>query len=393
MGKSIEKTPAIEASIRRAINDPNADISNFSVFEANAVTTLPLRKAGFYKDGRISRGVLGEMADLVNQKGQAIPMHIMHMASNDLPLGRVFEAALVDDPTTGETSLRSLFYIPNTDPEKAKLITDIENSIIDEVSVSILTKHATCSECGWDYYGEDASFINFFALTCDNGHEIGKDGVHVRLNGLDKWFELSLVNRGGAQDAKILSRARQSLGQDGLEKMAASGEKPLDVRLLTLTEKMTPSKEEVMDLKELVEKVTTLSSDLGQANLKLEGMTKDLAAKDTQLAEKDKKIEEMTAALGDTAKVQTELEAAKAETAKLVESLTTHVTAALTASGEEAKDLPKDPMGLLKLAEDKGLKLHQLMGAGTGGKSNGKKVDDNSEVDNTAARRNAFKVS
>lgn len=395
MSKAVKMTAQIEASIRRAVDDPNIDTRNLVVFEVEAANTLPLRKKNLFEKAVISQTVLSQMASAVNARGGAVPLHIMHNETgNGLPEGRAFEAKVIHDASSGQTKLNVLLYIPSTDPERAQLIQDIENSVINEVSISILTKHALCSECGWDYFGPDSSFMNIYDRTCANGHTIGEDGVHVKLTDLDMWFELSLVNVGGAQNAKILSRAKQVMGQDGVEKMAASGN-PFDIRVLTASFELKdqPSDEENEMTKELVEKVAALSADLAVATPKLEAMAAEVTKLTAMNTEKDAEIAKLKADAGnEKLALQASLDDANKTISDTLSALSTHVVAALTAMGQPSTDMPKDIPAMLKLIEEKGLKLHQMMGAGNGGKADPSKEGEFSS-EQKAVRLSAFKVS
>ena len=147
------------------------DISTFAVFEARMLSTEPVSQKGFHDGARVSRSTLVEMEEFVNTSGTNIPLQTMH-DTRVLPVGRVFSAKIRDLPT-GETELIGRFYIAASDNFKKSLIADIESSTIDEVSVGLLAKHAFCSECGFDYFGEDADFINILTMTCDKDHTIG----------------------------------------------------------------------------------------------------------------------------------------------------------------------------------------------------------------------------
>ena len=247
MTKQLEKTTEIIDSIKSSVDNDDLDVSKFAVYEARMLSTEAITQKGFYDGARVSRSTLVEMAEYVNQKGTSVPLQVMHETRGMLPVGKVFSAGVRDMPN-GETELMGRFYIPEDGPdgEQTKLINKIESSLVDEVSVGLLAKKAICSECDFDYFGPEADFLNILTLTCDNDHTIGENGTHIRLVGMDMFAELSLVGKGAARDAKILSRAKssQSLSKETVERLAASGI-PAEAHVLTASFKMDSSKDAV----------------------------------------------------------------------------------------------------------------------------------------------------
>lgn len=402
MSKRLEMTPEIEAQIRLSVGDENLNVSNLAVFETRTLSTKPIqRKAGMFAGARPSVGTLQQMADLVNAPGGAIHMQIMH-DTGVLPVGRVFKGSLYD-MGNGDVELRTLFYIPT---DKTQLVSDIENSVIDEVSVGLMNEHLFCSECDFDYLGEEADIMNRLTLTCDEGHTIGTDGVHVKMVGVASWPELSLVNQGAAKDAKILSRAKQNMGQKTMERLAASNT-PLESRLFVASLKMEdktvvkkPQGDSTMDEKVMVllqakaDEIATGKVELAKVvgenttlTATVADLTAQLAAANTELTalKADTSATELAAKLATAEAATTELSAA-------AEKLLPHVKAALVASGEVETDLPETLTAMLAKVEEKGYKLHQLIG--TLPKANASKTD----VEGTASaefskhRQEAFKT-
>lgn len=413
MSKRVEITPELQAKIRNSAGDPELDTSNFVVFEARMLTSEPLKKGGFWHKARVSASTIKEMEAKMNMAGAAIPLHIMH---NDevLPVGKVFSARAMT-LENGETELRGQFYIPK---DKTDLIKDIEASVVDEVSVSILTKHAFCSECEFDYLGEDADFSHFLSLTCENGHEIGVDGTHVRLVGLDDWAELSLVGEGASQNAKILPRAKQSMGKEMVDRLAASSKAPLSARVLTASGKIEDSSETVTTKKgdtqmsdaydtllskfeSQSEVLATTKVELSQANETIEGLNGKITELETALTTKDKEIEELNAKAenpetDETLKATADEAVKKAEEAEqtlaaAADKLKPHVEAALVADGVKAEDIPTDLTKMVDAIEEKGLKLHQVVG--TKATADGTKTDADSVNEQEKHRKDSFKLS
>lgn len=398
--KRIKITPEIQGYIRAAVGDPALDTSNFAVFEASTLSTQPIqRKSGFHQNARVSATTLNQMANLVNTPGKALHLQVMHQ-NEMLPVGRVFRGQIVQ-MDNGETELRTMFYLP---ADKTQLISDIENALIDEVSVGLLTDHAFCSECDFDFFGPDASFSNFMTLTCANDHTIGSDGVFVRLTGMKDFAELSLVNRGAAKDAKILSRAKQVMGQDAVEKLAASAT-PMDARIVTVNRKLEASAsgdsnkgDLSMDTKEFMAQLQAKTNEVAEANVKvttLSGekttLTEQAATLTASLAAKDKELAEFKANAGtDKEALVARATKAEKELKDAAEKLLPHAKAALVASGVAEASLPSDVTALLAMIEEKGLKLHQVFGsaAADAGKTDVKDTSGDSD-----GRKAAFKLN
>lgn len=376
-GKRVKITPKIEAQIRAGVDDPQADVSNFAVYESRTLTTEALNASGLFRGGRVSVGTLEDMVASLNKQGGAIPLQVMH-DTDVLPVGKIFhgETKLMEN---GETEIRSLFYVS---PSQDKLIADIEASVIDEVSVGFRPEHIYCSECGFDYLSEDATFSNIYTATCNEDHTIGQSGVYGRLVGLKSWMEVSLVGKGAAKNPKILSRAKQSLGQEAVDRLAASG-KPLEASTVSAHYKLEASAsannnkgdlemdEKLMaQLTAKIEEVATVKAELKQkdeakaaVDAKVTELEASLKAKDAEIAELSKDVDK--AAL--TAKVEeteTNLKGA-------VEKLRPHAVAALVASGKTAEDLKEDTSvtAMLEIIESAGLKLHQVVAASASDKS------------------------
>lgn len=405
MGKQIPITPEVERAIRQATGDAAFDTSQVVVFEARTVTTEPISQGGFFNGARSAVSLLIEMAKHLTQEGAGVPLLIMHDGGM-LPIGRVFRAEVFSMPN-GENELRSMFYVPKS---KTQLVEDIENSVIDEVSVGLTPKHAFCSECGFDYLGKDASFENFFSLECNNGHNIGVDGVHVRLVGLDSWDELSLVNRGAAKEAKILPQAKQKLGNNQLSnKLAANGlpktafvlKASFDLKEENSKPSLNPKTEEKkmpQDENALVQLSAALADEKASGIVlkkENETLTASLAQKEAELKAANDKIAALEAASADAAGLVAAKEKAENELKEATDLIAPHVKAALTASGVAEDQVPAELPAMVKLVEEKGLKLHQIVGAGQGGTASGTKEDAGDEASKKAekARMNAFKLN
>lgn len=214
--KELDITPEIEAAIFRVNGGQRIDTSKIAVFESRSLNTRKLRRrTGLFQGAVTRKNVLDEMAAFLNSSDEGVPLHLMHNTEL-LNVGRLFEAR-VDQARDGEWELSSLFYIPRTE---ATLIERINTGVTDQVSIGIQGKRLLCSHCNFDY--RQGEMMNLMSLTCDEGHEIGVDGVHVIIDGLDQWMEQSVVDTGAAGGARIVNRENaKSQQRDDFYRIAA----------------------------------------------------------------------------------------------------------------------------------------------------------------------------
>lgn len=230
--KAIDATAEILAQIERVTGTAVA-AEDIVVFEAAVANTRPLNKMGsIFHEGRISEDTLRQMAEALNSGQESVPLHTLHAQGYELPIGKVFQGEVIR-AADGEAELRAMFYLPRSE---ASMVEKINLGIIDEVSVGVKSKALLCSKCGFDYFGSDATFENLYSQTCENDHTVGVDGTHVKLSGLDKWMELSLVSRGAASKPKILGRTKQVMAKETYDRIAADGLPPEAVVLFTASD-------------------------------------------------------------------------------------------------------------------------------------------------------------
>lgn len=299
--KKLDITPSMLTHLKRV--NPDVDTTKISVYEATAINTLPVSKRGSLFDGaRFTESTMGEFVNYLLTGGN-VPMHQIHDQSYSLPVGKVFFAE--QNSNSGVAEVRILFYVDNSED---KLIAKLESSTIDEVSIGAESKHMLCSECGFDYKGSEATSENFWNQTCNEGHTIGVEGVHLMLSGLESWHETSLVSRGAARNAKIVGRAKSLLGEADYNRLAASGISP-DAKILFATATANPkSPEKTMDLEKLVLQLNERSGEIA--------LMKDAATRHaTTLAELTGRATTaetaLTAAKGEIDTLKTELAAIK----------------------------------------------------------------------------------
>ncbi len=310
MKKAVEVTPRILELIEKNVGH-KFDASKVTVYETVALSTAPITKKGsIFDKAQHTRATLSEMSDYVNGGGN-VPLHTLHQQGSEIPIGRVFYTELNDTPD-GPTELRALFFILN---DHTDLIGAMETSALDEVSVGIQHKHIFCSECQFDYLGEDASFMNFYERTCPDGHTIGEDGVFARLVGMDSWMELSLVSKGAAAGAQIKPSAKRLLGEVKYANQLAAGKNPdlsvlntkssLDTKTLLGsklnsdpkdTPEMNPA-EFTAALEAKINTVAELTGKLGTAETALTAANTKISDLETQLAAANTKASEAEAAL------------------------------------------------------------------------------------------------
>ena len=302
--KKLDVTPAIAAMLARVAD--GIDHSKISIYEARAINTLPVRKQGLFNGARLTEATINEMAAHVSG-GNSHPLHQLHDQSYSLPVGKVFHSERIDNE--GVPEVRILFYVDNSETE---LVSKLESSSIDEVSIGFQAKHMLCSECGWDYMSAEATMDNFWEMTCANEHTIGTEGVHLSLSGLGAWYETSLVSIGAAQGAKILGRTKALIGQEAYNRLAASGISP-DMRILfaSSTPVTPPTPENQMDPKDFILDLSAKASKIALLELaetRHASTVTELNGKITALdADKLKLSADLTKATADLVAAQTKI--------------------------------------------------------------------------------------
>lgn len=241
--KQVAPTEKIRAKFAKAAG-PDADFSKVVVFEATALNTNPVRKNHpLYKDARHSRRFLEQMHQKLQT--ESLPLQIMH-DTNPLPVGRVFDSEVLSNATGSE--LRVLFWV---EAAHADAVGKLNSGTVDQVSVQVLGKAAKCSVCGFDFFGESATYEQIWSGTCENGHTMGVDGAHAVLDELDSWYELSLVGQGGIAGARVHSTPERRLAANGAEAGAR-----------TLTLSSSDLEHTTMELKDLLAKYTAQTDEL-----------------------------------------------------------------------------------------------------------------------------------
>lgn len=371
--KQINKTPEITAALRQSVGS-SVNIDNLAVYEAIAFNNRPIRKNHpLFKGAVADRSLLLEMAAALSIESR--PIRIEHN-DDGMPLGRAFIGRVKDNGA--ESELRVLFFVDKTE-EKA--INKIDSGTFDQVSVSVLPKKLLNSKSGFDYLGPEAKPENYWTGADNDGNTIGKDGVHARMVGLDKWFELSLVGQGGADNARIVSHDESYFGSS-YQKLAASGVDPSFFLLEASTENETMDLTAMTDkIVELSGKTATMSSEI--ATLTAANTAKDTEIKDlkTQLEAAGKPSEALETATADLAAKTTEVETLTADNTAAISALQEVAKTVLAATGKVDAEVPATVAELNTLITESKEKLVAAFKAG--GKS--KDLSDNEDNKNKEA--------
>lgn len=363
--KQIDKTPKIQAALQKAVGT-GVSTDDLVVYEAIALNTLPLRKnSPLYKNAITERGILLQMADRIN--AESLPVQIMHDDA-PLPIGRVFSGQVQNTGTGSE--LRVLFYVSKTEPD---IIKKIDNGTVDQVSVSILPKQILCSDCGFDFLGADASFEHLYTGTDPKGHQLGKDGVHANLVGLDNFFEMSLVGRGGAQNARIVSRDKSSFGSS-LQHLAASG---ADLNKYVLSATMETK---LMDMEALIVQLTDAKAAKTVADGEVASLKAAAKIDSDKIAALNTQLTEAGTATASLAAKDATIVAQKAELDLAVAEIKDIAKGVLIASGDVNPTLPEKVGELVEIIKTKGAKMKAFL---TAGGSRGADALDKKELPST----------
>jgi hypothetical protein len=379
--KQIEKSAKIIAKLRKAAGG-DVDVEKLAVYEAIAFNTLPIRKRHpLYRKGRADKSYLEEMAASLSKESK--PLQVMHNGEM-LPVGRVFHGEVVDT-TKDNAELRVLFYV-EADSDYAR---NIDLGIIDQVSVSMLSKQLLCSDCGFDFLGPESTFDNRWTGTCPEGHVLGEGKTHAKLVGLDDWFEMSLVNRGGAQNARIVSKDKSHFaGQTG-SRLAASGVDPNEM-VLTATADRT---EFEMDFEKLAAELVDLRVEKRGFETEIVTLKTNndaLTAKVTELEAKLAEVGDVAASLAakdeEIVSLKADAEGKGKDAAEAVAALKDVAKALLIAGGDVDPTVPETVGELSALIAEKQKSLAALLVIG------GKSKPAGGDVKNVPVVGKAFRT-
>jgi hypothetical protein len=333
--KQIQKTPEVMDKLRSAYG-PDADLSNLAVFETVAMNTQPLRKtSGLFKNARLGLSLLSESAASANK--ESIPVNQMH-GDEALPVGRFFNAQVVNADGGGDEMRGWMAIDASISPATVQ---GLNSGTIDQVSVGQMNKSISCNMCGFDFMGPDSSMMNVWDATCNDGHVMGTDGAYALIDGLQSFFELSLVGKGAVNGAKIVGPTDAKLTNNEPLRLAASTSKVGALRLTCSTsEELQPVSAELFArLEAQAGETATLSTQLAAVTVERDGLTTSLAA---VTAERDTHA----ARIVELEPLAARAEEGDAALAAAVEHLTGELKTVLTACGKPHENLPTDVAAL-----------------------------------------------
>lgn len=320
--KRIPITDAIKAAIISSVGE-EVNFDSIAVFEAIAVTGRPISKKWSIFDGAVvTRNTMEQAAAKLNT-GEFVPLHTLHEQGYELPVGRLFQGTVGVD-AQGINNLHTLFY---TDDQE--LAAKLDNGIIEEVSVGLMSERMLCSGCTFDY-ADPANEENLWTRVCDNGHVLGMGGYHLLLDGVKKFMELSLVSKGASTGAKVLGAKKRLLASQ-FDSLAASGNN-LEHKTLFAS----PTLGEEIDMKEIEE----LKAGLQALTEKVEAQAQTIAAQAETITAQASQLETLVqlsdtvTAHGETL-VKVETLAANAEAINGLVAADTGVVAQLGAVSEQ----------------------------------------------------------
>ena len=392
----------------------SASIDNFAIYKVKAISTERLSKPySLYDNAECTPSTVFSLSNIVANTDTNVGVVYNHDTMM-LNVGRAFHAEFSQEEN-GKAVAYVYLAIMKTS-ETVDLIKKIDNSVLDEVSVNFKATHIKCSECGWDYNGEDADESNWWEMTCANGHKVGIDGCHVVLDGVDLFFEISIVNQGAAKNPKILnSYTKENMVKNEGYQMAASN-KPsymyvtrLNTRLENTMEELEnkePAKEETVPAEpakeETVPAEPAKEETVPTEPAKEETVPAEPAKEETVPAEPapqvDEEKEELKAAL---ARVEAEknelaekLKVADDEKTQVLSAYRSEVKKVMVALNKTEIEIPESLDGISKLLEDSKATLLSAIPVGGVSQEVKPKTKDHEVIVNglTKAQLSAFQV-
>ena len=388
--KELTKTPFITALLAKAAGE-DVDMNKLHVYEVRATSTVPFRGKGgtIFEKGRISPHTIALLARSINE--EAVPLMMDHNMSGT-PYGKFFYAEAIP-MDNGETELRGYMYV---DDSETQILAKLEASSIDEVSIQFLSERMLCSECGFDYFEAVANgdFMPIMTHTCENGHEVGQNGVHVNLVGVAEVIELSLVSRGAAKNSKIIGASDAMLGESA-QRLAANGVDVLNNYYCTASINDEDEDEGVsdVDLKEFTTALAAAATEKADLTVQLNATT---AERDSAVAERDAAITARDEATEQVTQLQAQIdEVAEPEfdeetTTALKAYIGKQYTALKALDGEADATAPDDIAEAVRFISENEARLSALIPAEGASTPAGKNTSDKPTQPNVAAL-SAFK--
>lgn len=322
----VEITPRIQRLIQNRMG--NVDPSKLSVYEVLTNTTRPIEKAsGLYDGAAMKPSYLQKLAEFAQGRSY-IPLILLHNEKQSLPEGLVLDAEVFQNPEGGY-DLHSLIALTRDDQPNS-LDDRVSKGIVNRVSSSTKPKDLYCSACDF-HYTKDAKSMGYLNLDaegsakrpprCANGHTVGVNGVHLRLDNPEYWSELSLVTQGAVTDARILKTSELKLAQKSdITQLAASS---VTDRLILVTHDHTSNTNHIPEVGlQSEDLVQTKPAGTGTMEIKHEdyvqlvnngAQAKVLEAKVTELESKLSAAEQLKVELAQAKDALAKAEAEKAE--------------------------------------------------------------------------------
>lgn len=214
----LSKNPRVEKLLKAQVGD-ETDLSQFAVFELMANDTLPITRAGgLLLNSRMTSTYLSQMAERITT-GNFVPVIQLHAANSSLPVGRIFDAKVYDNPTDfNQKNLHLLIYMQADNADAVK----IDAGIINEVSTGTTPSAVKCSACDFNFYANEDTRRKLWAgkdytPLCDNGHQWGMNGNHLQLSALKDFRETSIVTRGAVPTARVIKAENALLAAETSE--------------------------------------------------------------------------------------------------------------------------------------------------------------------------------
>lgn len=322
----VDITPRIQRLIQNRMG--NVDPSKLSVYEVLTNTTRPIEKAaGLYDGASMKPSYLQQLAQFAQGRSY-IPLILLHDEKGSLPEGLVLDAEVYQN-MEGGYDLHSLIALTRDDQPNS-LDDRISKGIVNRVSSSTKPKDLYCSECDFHYTKDpkNMGYLNLDAkgtasrpARCPNGHTVGINGAHLKLDNPEYWSELSLVTQGAVTDARILKTSELKLAQKSdITQLAASS---VTDRLILVTHDHTSDTNRLPDIGlQSEDRVQTKPAGDGTMEIKHEdyvqlvnngAQAKVLEAKVTDLESKLSAAEQLKVELAQAKDALAKAEAEKAE--------------------------------------------------------------------------------
>lgn len=326
----IEKYPRIKKRLQSVVGE-KTDLAQFAVFELLANDTTAITKAGGrLKNAQMTQAYLQQMAAQI-QNNLYVPLIELHDTHGKLPVGRVIDAAVYDNLTQpNEKDLHLIVYLEESHSHTNKIST----GIINEVSTGTTPSAVTCSACGYNFYANDESKQRLwkgedYTPLCPDGHQWGRSNVHLKLSEMADWREISVVTRGAAPNARVLSEAKVRLALES-DQINLSVSKDSDTLQLSTVEGadltgISPPKS--VTNKPKPNNGGNIMTDITLAAEKYDELVAAKALRDQAVADLAAEKTAKTAAEAEKVKAEADLAAAKAEKDAAEADLATEKTA------------------------------------------------------------------